>query len=248
MGPTKMESIEKRIGYVFRDKELLRRALTHSSRAYEDAPENPEDNELLEFLGDSVLGLITAEFYFKALPDRSEGELSKLKSSASSTLALSRLAERIRLDKAILLGKGEEKSGGRRKKNILAGGFEALIAGVYLDGGLEAVRNILEPLLRPSLKSLGKDSVRINNCKSALQEMFQKADLPAPVYRLVSEKGPAHDRTFVVEVLHGGNPLARARGNSKKNAEQKAAEKALKRAFGRRMKVLSSEAFIIDGF
>jgi ribonuclease-3 len=248
MTPSKLESIEKRIGYVFRDKGLLRRALTHSSRAYEVDPEEPEDNELLEFLGDSVLGLITAEFYFQAFPDRSEGELSKLKSSSSSTLALSRLAERTRLDKAILLGKGEEKSGGRRKKNILAGAFEALIAGVYLDGGLDAVRAVLEPLLRPSLKSLGKGSVRINNCKSALQEMFQKAEMPAPVYRLVSEKGPAHDRTFVVEVLHQGKPLARGRGNSKKIAEQKAAEKALKRAFGRRMKVLSPEAFIIDGF
>lgn len=246
MSSAKPETVEKRIGYQFRDKALLRRALTHSSHAYEISPDNPQDNELLEFLGDSVIGLITAEFYYTSLPDRTEGELSKLKSSVSSTLALARLAERVRLDKAVLLGKGEEKSGGRRKKNILAGTFEALVAACYLDGGLEAARAVLEPLLRSSLKSFEKESIRINNCKSALQEMFQKAELAPPVYRLLSEKGPAHDRIFVVEVLLDGKPLARAQGSSKKGAELKAAEKALKRFLGRKMKALSPEAFLID--
>ncbi len=246
MRSPKLESIEKKIGYVFKDKALLQRALTHSSYAYEQSPENPANNELLEFLGDSVIGLISAEFFYGALPDRTEGELSKIKASATSTLGLSRFAERIRLDKAVLLGRGEEKSGGRRKRNILAGVFEALTAAVYLDGGLDAARTVLNPLFRLTLKTLKKKTVRINNCKSALQEMFQKADLPAPVYRLVSETGPAHDRTFVVEVLSEGKKLAQARGGSKKIAEQKAAEKALKRYLGRKMKVLSSEVFIID--
>jgi ribonuclease-3 len=246
MRSSKPELIEKKIGHVFRDKELLRRALTHSSYANETSPENPLDNELLEFLGDSVVGLLAAEFFFHALPDRDEGELSKLRASSSSTLALSRLAERVRLDKAVLLGKGEEKSGGRRKENILAGAFEALIAAVYLDGGVEAARTVLEPLLRPALKSLKKDSFRINNCKSALQEILQKSDLPAPVYRLISEKGPAHERTFLVEVLVEGKCLARARGSSKKKAEQKAAEKALKTFLGKKMMALTPEAFLID--
>ena len=130
----KPDRIQKTTGYTFNDPDLLRKALTHSSHAYENQPDGPQDNELLEFLGDSVIGLVTAEFYFRAFPDRTEGELSKLKASATSTLALAKQAQRIKLDKAILLGRGEEKSGGRTKGSILAGAFEALVGALYLDG------------------------------------------------------------------------------------------------------------------
>lgn len=241
----KPERLEKVIGYVFSDKALLARALTHSSHAHEASPGRPEDNELLEFLGDSVVGLVTAEFYVNAFPDRSEGELSKLKASSTSTIALARLAHKIKLDKAILLGRGEEKSGGRKKSSILAGSLEALAGAVFLDGGYEAARSFVGGLLRASLKPLRGESFEINNSKSALQEWFQKEGWPAPSYTLLSESGPAHERTFVVEVALGARPLARARGASKKIAEQKAAEKALRSHFGRRMKRISSQDFLI---
>jgi ribonuclease-3 len=246
MKTVKRGQLEKATGHVFKDPGLLTRALTHSSHAYETNPEHPEDNELLEFLGDSVIGLITADFYFAALSGRNEGELSKLKASATSTLALSQLARAIKLDRAILLGKGEEKCGGRKKASILAGSFEALAGAIYLDGGFDAARRFLCGLLRSTLKPIKSETLTINNSKSALQEICQKAGFPAPEYRLVSEKGPAHDRTFVIEVYLGDRALAKSKGPSKKSAEQKAAEKALKAFFGRKIKRISAEAFVIE--
>jgi ribonuclease-3 len=241
----KLERLEKAIGYTFRDPGLLTKALTHSSYAYETRPDCPEDNEVFEFLGDSVVGLVTAEFTLSMYPGRNEGELSKLKASATSTLALAQLARAVKLDKAVLLGRGEEKCGGRKKVSILAGVFEALAGAVYLDGGFEAARGFVRNLLASSLRPLKSESLTINNSKSALQEICQKAGLPVPAYRLVLEKGPAHDRTFVIEVHLGADVLARSKGASKKSAEQKAAEKALKTRFGRKIKRLSPEAFII---
>jgi ribonuclease-3 len=243
---SKFERLEKAIGYIFKDHGLLAKALTHSSYAYETRPESPDDNELLEFLGDSVVGLVTAEFYLAAFPGRNEGELSKLKASATSTLALAQLARAIKLDKAILLGRGEEKCGGRKKVSILAGSFEALAGAIYLDGGFEAAKRFIGGLLESSLKPIKSKTLTINNSKSALQEICQKAGLPAPDYRLISEKGPAHERTFVVEVHLGGKILAKSKGSSKKSAEQKAAEKVLKAYFGRKIKKISAEAFVIE--
>jgi ribonuclease-3 len=243
----KPDRIEKTTGYTFNDPDLLKKALTHSSHAYENQPHVPEDNELLEFLGDSVIGLATAEFYYRAFPDRSEGELSKLKASATSTLALSRQAQKIKLDKAIFLGRGEEKSGGRAKISILAGAFEALVGAMFLDGGFTAARSFINRLLAPTLEPIRTESFEINNYKSALQEFFQKSDLPAPTYITVMAKGPEHRKTFTVEVLAGERVLAKAKGASKKNAEQKAAQKALKGYLGRKMKAISPEAFIVEG-
>jgi ribonuclease-3 len=242
----KSERLEKAIGYSFKDPALLARALTHSSYAYETRPDSPEDNERLEFLGDSVIGLTTAEFCMSAFPGRNEGELSKLKASATSTLALSQLAKSVKLDKAILLGRGEEKSGGRKKISILAGSFEALAGAVFLDGGFDAARRFVRGLLQSSLRPIRSETLTVNNSKSALQEICQKAGLAAPDYRLVSEKGPAHCRTFLVEVLLGEKALAKAKGGSKKSAEQAAAEKALRSLLGRKLKRISSEAFVIE--
>jgi ribonuclease-3 len=244
--PRKLERMEKSVGHAFADAGLLERALTHSSHAYESRAEAPEDNEQLEFLGDSVIGLIAAEFFFRAFPERSEGELSKLRASATSTLALAQLAKAVKLDKAILLGRGEEKSGGRKKVSILAGSFEALVGALYLDAGFEAAKAFVSGLLGASLAPIKSCSLTISNAKSALQEICQKAGLAAPCYRLVSEKGPAHRRTFVIEVGLGDKVLAKSRGASKKAAEQAAAEKALKSFFGRKIKRLSPEAFLIE--
>jgi ribonuclease-3 len=239
---TKTEQVEKRLGYAFRDRGLLETALTHSSFAYEKP--GIRDNELLEFLGDSVVGLAVAHHFYAAYPDLAEGELSKLKSTASSTLSLSDFAHGLKLDKAISLGRGEEKSGGRKKRTILAGVFEAVVGAVYLDGGYEAARTFVGRVLESSFRPI-REKFLINNFKSALQEAFQTEGLPSPIYRTLTEKGPAHDRTFVVEVCDGDKVLAKAKGRSRKAAEQGAAQKALKSILGRKMKVLTPESFII---
>jgi len=237
--------LEKRLGYVFRNKDLLLQALTHSSFAYENQ-ERPRDNELLEFLGDSVVGLIAADFFFHLYPETTEGGLSKFKSSASSTIALSEFARQIKLDRFLRLGKGEEKSGGREKSTILAGGFEALVGALYLDGGFEAAKSIFRPLLERSFKKIKRRDFEINNYKSALQEFLQKEDLPAPEYLVVTETGPQHQKEFVVEVVVNKTALAKAKGPSRKVAEQKAAERALKSFLGRKIKSLTPETFILN--
>lgn len=239
---TNLDRLEKRLGTAFKDRELLEKALTHSSFAFEKP--GAKDNELLEFLGDSVVGLAVAHHFYAAYPDLAEGGLSKLKSTTSSTLSLSDFALKLKLDKALLLGRGEEKSGGRKKRTILAGVFEAVVGAIYLDGGFEEARSfvvrVLESLFRPI-----REEFLINNFKSALQETFQKDGRPSPSYRTLIEKGPAHDRTFVVEVRAGDKILAKAKGRSRKAAEQTAAQKALKSMLGRKMKVLTSETFIV---
>ncbi len=205
---TNLDRLERRLGYAFKDRGLLEKALAHSSYAFESP--GATDNELLEFLGDSVVGLAVAHFFYEAYPDLNEGELSKLKSTASSTLSLSEFAQDLKLDKAMLLGRGEEKSGGRRKRTILAGVFEAVVGAVYCDGGFEAARALVAKILASSFRPI-RNEFLINDFKSALQEAFQKDGLPSPDYRTLSEKGPAHDRTFVVEVCAGGKVLAKAK-------------------------------------
>ncbi len=241
---TKLSQFERKIGYHFRRKDLLSQALTHSSYAYEN-PDKVRDNELLEFLGDSVIGLIAADFFFSSYPERTEGDLSKLKSSAASTIALSEFARQIRMDRFIRLGKGEETSGGRSKNTILAGAFEAVLGALYLDGGFEAARNFFLPLLEFSFRKIKSERFQINNYKSALQEYLQKEDLPAPRYRTLTAVGPDHKKIFVVEVYANQTPLGKAKGASRKSAEQKAAERALKSFLGKKIKSLTPETFII---
>jgi ribonuclease III len=242
---TTLALLEKTIGVSFANKDLLRQALTHSSYAYEQSENRPPDNEVLEFLGDSVIGLVTADFFCRAFAGLKEGDLSKYKSAAANTETLSDFALQIKLDRHVFLGKGEEKSGGRKKRTILAGTFEALAAAVYLDQGYEAAKGFLLPLLRKSFRRTDPGSVLINDYKSALQEYFQKASVPAPSYRTVTSIGPDHSRTFFVEVYHAHNLLARAKGPSKKSAEQAAAQKALKNLLGRKMKGLRAEMFVL---
>ena len=179
----KLSQLEKRIGYVFDDKDLLVKSLTHRSYAYENQEKNKGDNEVLEFLGDSVLGFIMADFLCLKFPDLSEGELSKLKSTAGSTPSLSYFSKKIGLDKMILLGKGENRSGGRKKNTILAGSFEALVAALYLDGGIDIARKVVDNLLESLFKKIHLKKYLVNNYKSALQEHFQRDNLPAPVQR-----------------------------------------------------------------
>jgi ribonuclease-3 len=241
------ERLEKRLGYRFKNPDLLVRALTHSSFAHEKGLGPDADNELLEFLGDSVIGLFAAEFVFKAYPGLAEGELSKLRSSATNTSALADLARKIKLDRHLFLGKGEEKSGGRKKDSILADAFEALAAAVYLDGGHEAAGGFLTALFRKGLDKVQAPSFEVNNFKSALQEHLLKQGMGLPDYRVVKESGPPHKKRFEVEVACAGRPLASASGSSKKSAEQKAAAKAFRRLSGKKTLTLPRGNFVIKG-
>jgi ribonuclease-3 len=224
--------LEERIGYTFRDLGLLEHALTHRSRAHEDASGGVIDNESLEFLGDAVLGFVIADLLFKRYPTHSEGYKSKVKAGLVSSASLARLAEDIDLGRFMLLGRGEEKTGGRAKHAILADGFEALIAAVYLDGGIDAAQAFILSRFTPLVTSAGEhaaDARFTADWKSALQEWLQAKGLGLPHYRLAAVEGPDHRRTFEVEVLVSGAVAGRAAGRSKKDAEQRAAREALTR-------------------
>jgi len=239
-----LEQCEKKIGYTFQDKDLLLKALTHSSFAYENQNDDISDNEVLEFLGDSVLGLVIADFLCLSYPDLSEGELSKLKSAAVSASAHNFFAKKLRLDRYLRLGKGEEKSGGRKKKTILAGLYEAVIAAIYIDGGIDNASVFIRRDLVPLFKKINVKKFFVDNYKSALQEHLQKENSSAPFYKTVTTTGPDHKKNFVVEVFSDHKLLAKAKGNSKKEAEKNAAQKALKSLFGRKIKTLTSDTFL----
>jgi ribonuclease-3 len=222
--------LEERIGYAFRDLGLLEHALTHRSRAHEDASGGVMDNESLEFLGDAVLGFVIADMLFTRFPTHSEGYKSKVKAGIVSAASLARLAEDIDLGRFVLLGRGEEKTGGRQKHAILADGFEALIAAIYLDGGIDAAREFIVSRFGPLIAAGGDQAAEATfteDWKSALQEWLQAHGLGLPVYRLAAAEGPDHRKRFDIEVVIGGEPAGRAVGRSKKEAEQQAARQAL---------------------
>lgn len=222
--------LEAAIGYRFKDRGLLEHALTHRSRVHEDASGGVFDNESLEFLGDSILGFLIADMLFREFPQHNEGQKSKLRASIVSAASLARLGEKIDLGSYLILGRGEEKTGGRRKQALIADSYEALIAAVYLDGGIEPVRAFVERQFRELIaeaRERGAEAAFTEDYKSALQEWLQSRDRGLPVYRLTAEIGPAHRRRFEVEVLVGGEPVARAEGKSKKEAAQAAAKLAL---------------------
>lgn len=222
--------LEARVGHKFRDLGLLEHALTHRSRAHEDASGGVIDNESLEFLGDAVLGFVIADMLFHHFPTHDEGYKSKVKASIVSAVSLARLAEEIDLGRFVLLGRGEEKTGGRRKHAILADCFEALIAAIYLDGGVEAARGFIMARFGPLILSAGDqadEATFTEDWKSALQEWMQANGRGLPNYRLASAEGPDHRKRFDVEVLVQGVAAGRAEGRSKKEAEQQAAKAAL---------------------
>ena len=224
------DDLQRRIGYRFTDRGLLEHALTHKSRAAEDASGGVFDNESLEFLGDAVLGLVVTDTLFRRYPQYSEGEKSKIKAAVVSTQSLAEHAEYIRLGEHLLLGRGEEKTGGRFKQALLADGYEALIAAIYLDGGLPAAAEFLERELNDAIETGARlDTVVGRDYKSALQERLQALGRPLPEYRVASEAGPDHRKLFTIEVVVSGEVLGRATGKAKKEAEQEAARVALSR-------------------
>jgi ribonuclease-3 len=220
------DDLQARIGYRFRDRGLLEHALTHKSRAAEDASGGVTDNESLEFLGDAVLGLVVADALFHQYPNYDEGQKSKIKAAVVSTQSLARHAERLRLGEHLILGRGEEKTGGRFKQALLADGYEALIAALYLDGGLDAAETFLRKELKDAIDE-GSAQSFLRDHKSALQERLQALGRPLPEYRVSGEAGPDHRKTFSVEVVVNGEVLGTATGRAKKEAEQEAARLAL---------------------
>ena len=231
--------LEQRLGYRFSRPELLGRALTHASAVPElrkgqpneaARPEDrrPRDNEQLEFLGDAVLAMLASEHLLAAFPEWSEGQLSKSRARVVSARSLEAAARRLRLGECLRLGRGEEKSGGREKATLLADALEAVIAAIYLDGGLAATREVLgRVLFREALQETG-ERIAESDHKSALQEFLQGRGGAPAEYRLVRETGPDHQKTFLVEVWVNGTYMARGQGSSKKEAEQGAAHGALR--------------------
>jgi ribonuclease-3 len=224
-------SLESRIGYRFSEQELLRRALTHSSLANESrgsAGAPLHDNEQLEFLGDSVLGFLVSEALVQRLPGASEGELSRQKAHLVSAAHLHGIARRLDLGSFLDLGRSEEMSGGRAKKTLLVDALEAVIAAIYLDGGMDAVRGFVTGYVLDAPFSGDEEAgtdiqPAITNFKSALQEMAQSRKLPQPRYSVVKEKGPEHSKMFTVEVRVGKDWTGQAEGRTKKVAAQRAA-------------------------
>lgn len=224
-----LDVLEDDLGCSFKNRGLLRQALTHSSWAHEVRTDNVGDNESLEFLGDAIIGFVVADLLYREFPDSDEGAKSKMKSSLVSTLSLARVGERLQLGRYIRLGKGEEKTGGRQKLALLADTFEAVIAALYIDGGMEAARSCLHQCFQESvdeIRTTGKLAI-VTDHKSVLQEWLQANEFALPSYRMVSESGPDHQKTFLVEVVESDRSLAKAKGRSKKSAEQEAARLAL---------------------
>jgi ribonuclease-3 len=217
-----LTQLESGLGYAFASPALLARCLTHVS--YEGG-KSEGHNEVLEFLGDAVLDLAVSELLIERYPERSEGDLSRMRAGLVNSDVLAEKAALLNLGAFLRLGKGEERSGGRSKASILAGAFEALIGAVFRDGGYGAALRVVERYFAADLaeKSLGQ-----RDFKTRLQEISQRLFREPPVYRIVSEKGPDHAKRFVTEIALGGRLLGRGEGASKKQSEQEAAMRALK--------------------
>ena len=232
------ERLMERIGYRFREPSLLDRALTHSSAIPELRAARGEDiaftgsevqdNERLEFLGDAVLELLTSEFLLIHFPEWSEGQLSKSRARIVNAHSLEIAARALGLGEHLRLGRGEEKTGGRDKPALLADAFEAVVAAIYLDGGLEPARDLLQKTVFLQVTENG-DRISESDRKSALQEFLQGKGGQLAEYRLAGESGPDHQKTFLVEVWVKGERLSSAEGSTKKEAEQKAARRALEK-------------------
>jgi ribonuclease III len=219
-----LTDFEQRIGYSFERRELLTRALTHKSYSHEAKGDAMRDNETFEFLGDSVLGFVIGDTLFQRFPELDEGALSKMKAYLVSATSLAAKARLYGMGEVILLGVGEEKSGGRRKDSLLANLFEALIAAVYLDSGFEAASAMVNRLLAQRIETV--EFKGFYDFKTRLQETSQARMKATPTYEVVQELGPDHDKRFVVAVKIGADEWARAVGKSKKEAEQMAAAEA----------------------
>lgn len=222
-----VESMQKVLKYTYDSSMLLEEALTHSSYANEHRNYQVRDNERLEFLGDAILDLIISEFLFKKYPDMPEGDLSKIRASIVCEGSLAKNAKKIALGQYILLGKGEEMTGGRERASILADAFEAVTGSLFLDGGFEEAKRFIHETLVADVEQTESIETLYTDYKTLLQECIQKVSMSPIHYEVVGEEGPDHDKHFYVEVFHEERSLGRGVGKSKKEAEQDAAKKAL---------------------
>ena len=258
MGQSAIQTLERALGHKFGQEQLLVQALTHSSLAHEfhlsegdkAGQPAPEDNEQLEFLGDAVIGLLVAESLYKRFPELSEGELTRLRSALVSRKHLGHVAVRLKLGKYLRLGRGEERSGGRKKSALLANCIEAVVAALYLDASLETTRAFVErEIITPSVMDLQKELLEgrsIGDHKSALQEYLQAHKGSQPIYVVKGETGPDHRKRFLVEVRlsdngTAGKALARGMGSTKKKAEQEAARRAMEKLLAATVKEAADE-------
>jgi len=222
---TDLRALAGRLGHPFRDLDLLDRALTHTSHAHEDLSGARRHNEAFEFLGDAILGFVVAERLHRRDPEGDEGHKTRARAAVVSAASLARHAATLGLPDLLLLGRGEEKTGGRRKKALWSDAFEAVVAALYLDGGLDAVERFVVAKLGAEIESGAATSPR--DYKSALQEVLQGRSEPVPEYAIVEEIGPPHRRRFRVTCRIQGRTVSEGEGYSKKEAQQQAARRAL---------------------
>lgn len=223
-----LQKLEAALGYTFHDKRILENALTHSSYANENRERGLRNNERLEFLGDSILGFVVAEYLYRNLPDKPEGELTRIRADLVCEKNLARAAATLDLGSFLLLGHGEEHGGGRKRDSIVSDAMESVIAASYMDGGFQAAKGIIDRLI---LCDVPADKPHNCDYKTALQELVQRKKDQVLHYELVGESGPDHDKQFEVSVLLNGVPCGRGRGSSKKRAEQAAAAAAIEALF-----------------
>lgn len=214
------------IGYKFKDESLFEAAMTHSSYANEQKPKKVVYNERLEFLGDSVLSLITSKYIYQNFAALPEGDLSRVRAAVVCEKSLAEFSRKLGIGEALRMGKGEAASGGADRDSILADAFEALLAAIYLDSGMEAATEFLLPWITPAVKQAVKGA-RFTDYKTELQEIVQKNRGEGLTYKLKEESGPDHCKVFVVEVYLNSNPIGSGQGRTKKEAEQQAARVAL---------------------
>lgn len=225
-----MKTLEEKIGYSFRDRSLLENALTHSSYANEHHLGSISSNERLEFLGDSVLGMIVADHLYRTFPDLPEGDLTRIRANLVCEGSLVLVAKEWDLGRYLKLGKGENACGGRSRPSILADAVEAVLAAVFLDGGLEHDRDIIQRFLLDRMEQVNRAS---RDHKTYLQELVQRKSGQVLSYELIGESGPDHNKTFQMQVLLNGQPIGQGTGHSKKEAEQAAANAAIERLEGK---------------
>lgn len=223
-----INDLEKALGYQFHNITLLQNALTHSSYANERWRDSLASNERLEFLGDSILGMVTAEHLYRTYTSRPEGELTRIRADLVCEASLAKVANRLHLGEYLLLGHGEEQGGGRERDSILADAMESVLAATYLDGGFAAAANMIERLI---LSDIPVEHPRNVDYKTKLQELVQQQKNQVLHYQLTGESGPDHAKVFSVEVLLNGNVVGVGTGSSKKRAEQESARQAIMKLF-----------------
>jgi ribonuclease-3 len=224
-----LDELEEILGHRFSNRSLLVQALTHRSFVNESSVENLKNNESLEFLGDAVLGFVISARLFQLFPDLNEGELSKIKAFLVSATNLFQLSKEIRLGEFIYLSRGEIKSGGRKKRAILVDAYEAIIGAIYLDAGVKKASDFIEKQIQTVLRDRDLRQLTYGDYKSALQEYLHNTGQPEPVYRVVDELGPDHQKIFVIQVLIKNDVVAESSGKTKKEAQQSAARIALQK-------------------